>query len=539
MTLIVSASRKSFSPLIFLLLLTLALPSNAQENSGWHISPMLINLGVGDERPLQALDASGHPLAASDWSVDSSELAEIRQESGHVALFAKGAGVVRVTTLVQGSALTAEIKIWSLQPGMTIGLHWVVPSTGRELGALQAAPSIGGGPDLFTLDQNDQGTYLRALTNRGIQLWMLRLASKDGKAEIMCGDNYGGAIITVARANAYTLYVAGKDGKLKWQHTFAGIRKGYAINASNLIHLLNQSADGSSAVLSAWDGTSGVEKFELKLPLSHETEVNLRKSGDAFICAPGRSVSRASRTETSRVFVNTDGDAYAAFTVKVHTLRADKCTAESVLEPQKVHISREDQLILWRIQEDGSHRDTIVETSKQSSVSAAVPESDVLPTGDIIPDGFGGILLSIRVRSKSATQKVSERFDEYVYRVTEEGTLAYKFLLPRYVGELDDDMVLGEQDLGFASRGGTLVAFNVKDGTEVWRWNSGILEVKIIMATAGGGCAVDTPQGLVLVEEGIKKKVLAPRGSDLYGPGLFIQDDPHGLAMVGEGFKLD
>ena len=245
------------------------------------------------------------------------------------------------------------------------------------------------------------------------------------------------------------------------------------------------------------------------------------------------------RTETSGLFVNTDGDAYAAFTVKRRTLRAEKCTAESLVEPGKVHVSREDQLVLWRVQDDGSYRDTVVETSKRSSVSVGVPAPDVSPTGDIIPDGFGGVLLSIRASSKAATQKTSEAFDEFVYRVTEEGTLAYKFRLPRYAGELDDDMVLGEQDLGFASRGSTLVAFNVKDGTEVWRWNSGIPEVKIIMATAGGGCAVDTPQGLVLVEEGIKKKVLAPKGSDLYGPGLFIQDDPHGLAMVGEGFKLD
>jgi len=500
---------------------------------------MLINLGVGDEQPLQALDASGHPLAASDWSVDSSELAEIRQESGHVALFTKAAGVVRVTAFVQGSALTAEIKIWLLEPGMVIGLHWVVPSTGRELGALQAAPSIGGGPDLFTLDQNDQGTYLRAFTNRGLQRWMWRVPAKEGKAELMCGDNYGGAILTVTRPNAYTLYVAGKEGKLQWQHTFDGVRKGYALNPGNLIHLLNQSADGSSAVLSAWDGTSGVEKFELKFPLSRENEVNVRRSGDSFICTPGHSASRALRTETSGLVVNTDGDAYAAFTLKVRTLRAEKCTAESVVEPQKVHISGEDQLILWRIQADGSHRDTIVDTSKQGSVSVAVPAPDVSPTGDIIPDGFSGVLLSIRASSKASTQKASEPFDEFVYRVTEEGTLAFKFPLPRYVGELDDEMVLGEQDLGFASRGGTLVAFNVKDGTEVWRWNSGIPEVKIIMATAGGGCAVDTPQGLVLVEEGIKKKVLAPRGSELYGPGLFIQDDPHGLAMVGEGFKPD
>ena len=502
---------------------------------------MLISLGVGEEQPLQVLDAGGHPLAASDWSVDSPELAEIRQESGHVALFAKAAGVVRVTTLVQGSALTEEIKILALAPGMLItGVRWVVPSTGRELGALQAVPSIVG-PDLFALDQNDQGIYLRAFTNRGLQLWMLRLPSKDGKAELMCGDNFGGAIITVTHPKAYTLYVAGKDGKLQWQHTFEGIRKGYALNAENLIHLLNESADGSSAVLSAWDGASGLEKFELKLPLSHETEVNIRRAGDSYICALGRSASRALRTETSGLVVNTDGDAYAAFTVRRRTVRAEKCTAESVVEPQKVHVSRDDQLILWRIQSDGSHVDTIVETSKQSRLSLAdrALAPDVSPTGDIIPDGFAGVLLSIRVSSKAATQGVADKLDEFVYRVTEEGTLAYKFPLPRYDGELDDEMVLGEQDLGFASRGGTLVAFNVKDGTEVWRWNSGIPLIKIIMATGGGGCAVDTPRGLVLVEEGVRKKLLAPRGSDFYAPGKYLQDDPHGLAMVGEGMKLD
>lgn len=169
----------------------------------------------------------------------------------------------------------------------------------------------------------------------------------------------------------------------------------------------------------------------------------------------------------------------------------------------------------------------------------AGPAADVSPTGDIIPDGFGGVLLSIRSGSKAATRKAPGTFDEFVYRVTEEGALAYKFPLPRYVGQLHDEMVLGKQDLGFATRGGTLVAFNVQNGSEAWRWNSGFPEVKINMATAGGRCIVDTPEGLVLVEQGIKTQVVAPRGSEMYTPGLFIQDDPHGLAMVGAGIKPD
>jgi hypothetical protein len=41
------------------------------------------------------------------------------------------------------------------------------------------------------------------------------------------------------------------------------------------------------------------------------------------------------------------------------------------------------------------------------------------------------------------------------------------------------------------------------------------------------------------VEEGVRKQVLAPHGSEMYAPGLFIQDDPHGLVMLGAGIKRD
>ena len=43
------------------------------------------------------------------------------------------------------------------------------------------------------------------------------------------------------------------------------------------------------------------------------------------------------------------------------------------------------------------------------------------------------------------------------------------------------------------------------------------------MATAGGGCAVDTREGLVLVEDGVKKRVVAPSGSQMYTPGQYIR----------------
>ena len=464
-----------------------------------------------------------------------------RWKPGHALLYPKAEGVLHVVASLDGAAFTAQIKIWPTAPGMTIvGPHWAVPSTGHELAVLQAAPTVDG-PDLFTLDRNDKGIYVRAFTNRGLQMWMWTLPESGGDVELVCGDNTGGAVVTVTRSDSYTLYVVGKDGKLGWQHKFEGIRKGYAVNARNLLHLVNQSVDGTSATISAWDGSAGIEKFKLQVPASYEHQINVRGSGDKLLCTLGRSASRALHTDTSGLFVNTDGNAYAAFIQKHWTVGTDKCAAGSIVDPQKVYFSRDDQLVLWQIQSDGSHRDIIVDASKQSRLAFATPISVISPTGDIIPDGLGGVLLSIRSSPRAVTQKAAGLSDEFIYRVTQDGELAYKLPLPKYAGHLQYRRNgLRRTRLGFCySRSSMLIAFNVRDGSEIWHWDSGIPEIEINMATAGGGCLVDTPEGLVLVEEGVRKQVLAPHGSDMYTPGLFIQDDPHGLVMLGAGIIPD
>src|ERR1700730_5575915 len=118
-TLLLLVSRHLPLPLGLLLVLTVVLPSAAQDSLGMHISPMLINVEVGEEQPLQVLDANGKELTSSGRSVDSAELAEIRRESGQIVLFPKSAGVVHVWASIEGRTLTGEIKIWSLEPRMS------------------------------------------------------------------------------------------------------------------------------------------------------------------------------------------------------------------------------------------------------------------------------------------------------------------------------------------------------------------------------------------------------------------------------------
>jgi outer membrane protein assembly factor BamB len=507
---------------IVFVFLTLAIPLRftAQDDSGWHISPVEMNVRVGEPRPLQLLDARGREFHTDEWSVDDTNLADITQDDGRVVLYPKAPGVVNVAALLDGTMQTRKITIWPQQSKFK-GVRWSVPPIGRETGTLQAVPSDTG-PDLFSLDESAQATYVRGFSHDGLQLWLSSLPQSGGKVDFICGDNLGGAILAAVRSDSYTMYVVSKDGKLLWHRRFEGIRKGHALNYNNMLHVLNQAVDGTWATIIALDGATGVEQFNLKIPVSRESEVNIARVGDKIICAPGISVSHALRVLTSGLFVNTDGDAYAAFTENDWTVGTDKCTAGSVVDPQKVYFSRDDKLLLWRIHSDGSQKTTIVDASKQERSSFAVPVSVKSPTGDIIPDGFGGVLLSVRWSSADITQKVRGLSDEFVYRITEDGELAYRFPLPKYAGTLHDEMVLGEKNLGFATRGGTLIAFNVEDGSEVWHWDSGVPEIKINMATAGGGCAVDTPEGLVLVEEGIKKGVVAPSGSQMYTPGEYI-----------------
>jgi hypothetical protein len=513
-------SRSTLSLLAGLMVAVFPAGSAAQTENGCHISPTVMNIAVGEPRPLQILDAVGNESHSEDWSVDNSELATIAIEDGRPVLHAIAPGIVTVAASIAGSTLTQKITILR-DLSKFRGVHWSVPPLGREIDTVQAAPTLGGSPDFFSLDQAARGTYVRAFTSLGVQLWLWKLPEEGHSTEFICGDNNGGAILAADQTNSYTVFDVAQDGKLLWSRKLEGVRKGHALNPTDLLHLVNQAEDGTWATIIGIDGTTGNEKFNLKIPGSNESESNVTRAGDKIICSPGRSASHALRVSTSGLFVNTDGLAYVAFARNDWAAGTAKCAANAVVDPKNVYFSQDDQLVLWQIHADGSLRSTVIDAHKQRT-SFTAPITVTAPTGDIIPDGFGGVLLSVRWTHSDRAQKATSSPDELVYRITEDGDVAFKFVLPKYSGALHDEMVLGEKDLGFATRGGMLVAFNVKDGSEVWRWDSGISEIKISMATAGGGCVVDTPDGLVLVEDGVKKAVVGPSGSEMFSPGVYI-----------------
>ena len=481
-------------PLCIVLLAAFLNRGDAFFSPDWRISPERINIAVGAERELQALDDKAQELTGVEWSINDPSLAAGSEENGRFVLRPLKPGTVRVTAVLNGERRYIDIPIWADESKLPQGgSRWGMHPIGRELGDIAAVPTENG-PNMFSLEQTFSGdTYLRGTREDGIQIWAWHLPEPTKDVELICGDWLGGALIGANRASDFTLYTVGSDGRTRWKYTLPGSRKSHAITVDHLTHILSQSKDGTSTLVSAID-KDGALKFQATVPPSHE-RTNVTKTAGAIHCLPSEGKA-LNRTLTSKLFVNIDGFAYLAFTQTEWDVLADSCPTAAAVDGRNVRFTHSDRILLWQMQRDGTRRETVIDDSTNTNQLTA-PVEISSPTGDIIPDGFGGVLLSVRRPLGSPEDKTAPVFSDYIYRIDGEGKVIYRSLLPRREGELRDGMVLGERNIGFTTRGPLLIAFHVEDGTEAWRWDSGIPGIEVFAALADGSCLVQTPTALV------------------------------------------
>jgi outer membrane protein assembly factor BamB len=490
-------------------MVVLSLPLAGQvgpEDSGWRIEPEKINIQMGEDRFLQLLDDSAQELHGAMWSVDNPDLATILEEDGRVVVHATGVGTVLVSASWGGEMRSRKIKIWSALRPIPVGTNrWSTHDfRGRNIGDLPAVPTADG-PNMYSLEELPSGhIYLRAIRDDGIQVWTWLLPEAVHNVELICGDWLGGALISANRDDSYTLYAVGNHGELRWQRTMKGVRKGLADSTDHLVHVVNQSSDGNSVTVIGIGEETGAKQFELAVPVSHEKKINLRTDGTRFLCATG-SASDPTRAMASRIMVNMDGYAYLAFAQKEWTLTTAECTPGQEIDPKDITLARDDRLVLWKIDPDGSYRAIVVEATKTKQPLSA-PASLASPTNAIVTDNMNGTLIPVRVFHNITSGNASGPVDEFVYRVNQDGELVYKFPLPKYSGVLKDDMVIGEDNVAFATRGNFLIAFNLVSGKELWRWESKEPEISVFAALANGACLVQTPTVLVEVSSSTKAK---------------------------------
>jgi outer membrane protein assembly factor BamB len=480
----------------------------AQEEKDWRISPEKINVQLGADRQLQILDDSAQELHDAVWAVNNTDLAEIEVLDGRVVIHTKAVGTVQVSATLGHETRFRDIKIWpatgSLPPGTS---NWAINPVGREIADLAAVPTENG-PNVLSLEETPSGNvYLRGDNEDGIQVWTWLMPEKTSDVELVCGDWFGGALISANHAGSYTLYAVGNDGNLRWQLAAPGHRKNLAISTDHLVYLLSESADSLTSHLQILEEFAGKIKVDLPLPASHEVLVNVVSQGRKLMCSPGE-VSQPAQIRTSRVYVNMDGYAYVAFAQNDWTLKAADCSAGSSLDLNQVRLSRKENVTLWQIHPDGTYRATPVE-SVYSEQSAADPLNVASPTGALVTDNENGLLVPIRISHDIHSQGPSYSADEYVYRLDPSGDFIYKLSLPKYQGPLRDEMLIGDHETAFATRGGLLIAFDLRNAKELWRWDSNTPVISAFAALANGDCLVQTPTALVEVSNSAESRVFA------------------------------
>ena len=278
------------------------------------LGPNLLNLAVGDVRPIQALGSNGQPATGLTWASSDPTVASLSTDDPPV-LTAVGPGHVTIT----GGTASADVTV--MTPPLPVGtVQWSNIGDGSGVAAIvPAVPSATGLADVFAL-QND-GT-VQALTSDGITAWSLAVpdaAPANGNtawsyASVM-PDFQGGLIVSDSLANGGNgsiTKVDGLTGQLYPSYNLAspGLdeQAGFNSRAAAAVH-----TDGT---IFAFEGNSviginpiaGTQKFSVPIPIPQPImdPGNCTSSGTSYGYANVGSVR-------SNLIIAGDGNAYVAF----------------------------------------------------------------------------------------------------------------------------------------------------------------------------------------------------------------------------------
>lgn len=138
------------------------------------VSPSLTNMLLGDSREFCVFDIHGKILTReAEWTIDDPGVATLDvKEAPTITTHRPGKVTLRARVGVQTAEAAITVLDGDKLPDGTIA--WSVPNfpgyKGKEI--VQAVPTANG-PDLYTIEENDQGhSLVRAWTSEGIFLWL-------------------------------------------------------------------------------------------------------------------------------------------------------------------------------------------------------------------------------------------------------------------------------------------------------------------------------------------------------------------------------
>lgn len=498
-----------------------SLPGTLPPPQSLTVTPFTANFVVGQTQQLTAVDELGRPRPEATWTVSDPTIATI---SGDPTLTVIAPGPFTLTATAQG---VSTQTLWnaasgpSLPPG-TVQWSAPIPPAGSVVQQIVQAVPTSGGPDLYSVETNINSdapfqTTVRAYMSDGRSLWTTTIAGGNhfSTNQVAVPDGNGGVIFTItATPDNITLPVGhlvdldAQTGAQLWEHD--GVSPFFATTPTTAV-----GPDGTIyfAGPSALDGATGapIPGFGDSISLGGTSSIVINNDS----CNGGASTVESIPNFSSNPSVGSDGAIYylLAYGSDVYSGANRLCS----ITPASTTIHE----FLVRIAPAGSSTATPIASS---SVTFPPPAS-LTPNGatftvngvvyediggfiendlcnlslPVIPDGQGGAFVP-RCIDQSQPGAPAQ-----VIHVTTSGNTA--IALPQlnpgispFFLEDPLEMVLGENNVAFATDGVNLVSFDFTTGQTLWSYQAPSLQhtIHISAAISGGGLVInDSVSGLI------------------------------------------
>jgi hypothetical protein len=481
------------------------------------------------------VDSSGFPIKDAEWSIRP-PIANLRVENGEVTVQALRQGRAILTASSEQGSATAVISIISGEKFPPATVQWSLePTAGYESLITVQSVLTENGVALYSIEWNKtSNAVVRALTEEGKQLWRSELNAAASPAalktqlppvaettmnherisdhtQILIGDNgtafaannssdpghYGlpadgkYILVRICGANSGGIYLLERgrfrdmivkldpaDGKQNWAYQSPGrLTNSWTVIANDDIGIVETISSPPSSAFLMLDGKTGSPKFKFPFPNSSSTLAGVRCND------PKRNILSNLRPSVSgSPLTNTDGNMYLQVEVHVESVDYEAC------KPKQY--SFDEKLSLLRVTPEGEPEwKTFQHIHADGDGGFAV--QDRLFAGETIPDGFGGVLAAWTYVDAHTKPNEPTHSEARVSRISAEDQhdfiLPMPFWTPGLNSFFDANMVLGENNILYATNGALLVRFDTQTGLADWVRHPPTGQIALDHATAGGG----------------------------------------------------
>jgi hypothetical protein len=476
------------------------------------IEPSEVLLAIGQSQTFQLLGTDGNEVLSREWNVSDPEIAEIMTQHGHAVVTGKAPGVVM---LFNASGVpAAEIHVHAAGPGLPNDNRWILhPLDGQFVHALWASGTWGGSaPDADAMDDNhpsyfyqDWGTessHVRAIRDDGLQVWQWPRQASNEMPRMICGDIYGGALVFVGEPGKRVLVDLNARGRERWRTSVPGFDgKSFSFAMTGTLYIVENSADGTTARIVALDAKTGQQQLSIDLTSSQETLHNLSWRNGSLICSPGSDTSTPLPLHHSKMMSNTAGVANLAYSEYNVIADGGNCKAGSMVDIGTLLVKATTRLMMIDISSELTTVRTPVVTFTASGPAGSTWIQTAIPTGDIIVGEVGtGNFLAVRETRQLWHGAAPGTISEFQYRINDDRTVKYRVPVPVSPEGVSTSMLLGE-NFGYTTRGTVVIAFELQEGREVWRWE-GTENLSACIAVKGDKVLVREGDGYTIVGDG-------------------------------------